>query len=118
MENESHYSYVKGVHADRIRSCSPCRICLETENSMKTFEYVITDPVGIHARPAGLLVKEVKESGAKVTLACNGKSTDAGKLMSLMAMGIRQGDVVTVTVEGEKEEEAAVRIRQFMECNL
>ena len=27
---------------------------------MKSFDYVITDPVGIHARPAGILVKEVK----------------------------------------------------------
>lgn len=85
---------------------------------MKTFEYVITDPVGIHARPAGMLVKEVKESGATVAIACNGKSTDAGKLMSLIAMGIRQGDTVTVTVEGEKEEEAAARLRQFFETNL
>ena len=27
---------------------------------MKSFDYTITDPVGIHARPAGILVKEVK----------------------------------------------------------
>ena len=35
---------------------------------MKTFEYTITDPVGIHARPAGLLVKAVKEHASKVTI--------------------------------------------------
>ena len=29
---------------------------------MKTFEYTITDPVGIHARPAGMLVKEAKKT--------------------------------------------------------
>lgn len=91
---------------------------IEAEIDMKTFEYVITDPVGIHARPAGMLVKEVKESGAEVTITCNGKSTNAGKLMSLIAMGIKQGDTVAVVVEGEKEEEAAVRIKQFLENNL
>ena len=36
---------------------------------MKSFEYVITDPVGIHARPAGLLVKEIKGyAGSTVTI--------------------------------------------------
>jgi phosphocarrier protein HPr len=35
---------------------------------MKEFTYTITDPVGIHARPAGLLVKEVKKYGSTFTL--------------------------------------------------
>ena len=41
---------------------------------MKQFQYVITDEVGLHARPAGMLMKkakEMKESGVKVTVACN-----------------------------------------------
>lgn len=46
---------------------------------MKTFEYTITDEVGIHARPAGLLVKECKELASSVTLTSNGKSADAEK---------------------------------------
>lgn len=94
------------------------RICLETERGMKTFEYVITDPVGIHARPAGMLVKEVKESGVAVTISCNGKSADATKLMSIIAMGIKKGDTVTITVEGAKEEEVATKLKHFLETNL
>ena len=35
---------------------------------MKSFEYVITDPVGIHARPAGILVKEIKKYASTVTV--------------------------------------------------
>ncbi|MBQ2050051.1 MAG: HPr family phosphocarrier protein [Spirochaetales bacterium] len=35
---------------------------------MKTFEYTITDPVGIHARPAGILVKEIKKYASTVTI--------------------------------------------------
>ncbi|MBQ3985489.1 MAG: HPr family phosphocarrier protein, partial [Oscillospiraceae bacterium] len=68
---------------------------------MKSFEYTITDPVGIHARPAGVLVKEVKSfAGSTVTIAKGEKSVNALKLMALMQMGIKQGDTVTVSVEG------------------
>ena len=64
---------------------------------MKTFQYVIKDEVGIHARPAGLLVKEVKKYQSKVTIEGNGKKSDAGKLMAVMGMGIKKDMEVTVS---------------------
>ncbi len=85
---------------------------------MKTFDYVITDSIGIHARPAGMLVKEAKELNASVTVACKGKQADARKLMALMSLGIRHGDTVTVTIEGEEEAEAEKRMKYFFEQNL
>lgn len=85
---------------------------------MKQFSYVITDEVGIHARPAGLLVKKAKELGAKITVSGNGKSADATKLMALMSMGIKKDMEVEVTVEGENEEEAAVQMEAFFKENL
>ena len=81
---------------------------------MKSFTYTISDPVGIHARPAGILVKEIKNhDGVTVTVTRGDQSVDARKLMALMAMGVRQGDVVTVSVEGEGEEEIAAKIEEF-----
>ncbi len=85
---------------------------------MKTFDYVITDPVGIHARPAGILVKEIKKYGSTVTIAKGEKSVNALKLMALMGMGIKQGDTVTVTVEGDDEETAAAAIETFFKENF
>ncbi len=41
---------------------------------MKSFSYVITDAVGIHARPAGMLVKEVKNTMRRLPLIRQGKS--------------------------------------------
>ena len=52
---------------------------------MKSFKYVITDPVGIHARPAGALVKEIKKYDSDVKVLANGKSADGKKLMNLMS---------------------------------
>ncbi len=86
---------------------------------MKSFDYVITDPVGIHARPAGILVKEVKNyKDSIITLTKGEKSVNLLKLMALMQMGIKQGDKVTVSVEGGDEEAVCAKIEEFFKANL
>lgn len=85
---------------------------------MKNFEYTITDEVGIHARPAGLLVKAAGQFAADIKIECNGKSADAKRLMALMALGVKKGDTVKVSVEGESEEEAAASLEKFFQENL
>ena len=55
---------------------------------MKTFEYTITDTMGIHARPAGMLVQEFRKYKSRITLSAKGRSTDGRKLMVIMGMGI------------------------------
>ena len=86
---------------------------------MKSFDYTITDPVGIHARPAGILVKEIKGYvGTTVNVIKGDKSVNALKLMALMGMGIKQGDTVTVTVEGENEDEVCAKIEDFFKANF
>lgn len=85
---------------------------------MVTFTYTITDEVGIHARPAGLLVKEAKSYSETVTLSCNGKSADAKRLMALLALGVRKGDTVTLEISGDNEAETAVKLEEFFKTNL
>lgn len=85
---------------------------------MKQFTYTVTDPVGIHARPAGLLVKEIKNYTSTVMIAKDDKSVNALKLMALMGMGIKCGDTVTVSVEGANEEADVAAIEAFFKANL
>ena len=87
---------------------------------MKQFTYTITDPVGIHARPAGLLAKAAKalDSTVTVTKADGSKSAAATKLMAIMGMDIKTGETVTVTVEGGNEEANAAAMEQFFKENL
>ena len=85
---------------------------------MKEFQYTIKDACGIHARPAGLLVKVVKGFSSTATLEKNGKTCDLRKRMALMGMGVKQGETVTVKVEGEDEEAAAAAIQQFLTENV
>ena len=86
--------------------------------TMKSFEYTITDPVGIHARPAGMLVKEVKNYASSVTIVKGDKKADARKLMILMSLGVKCGETVTVEVEGADEETAAASLETFFKENL
>lgn len=85
---------------------------------MKSFNYTITDPVGIHARPAGLLVKEAKLYDSTITITKDGKSADAKKLMALMSLGVKQGDTVEVSVEGGDEGTVAAKMEGFFKNNL
>ena len=85
---------------------------------MKTFEYTIKDELGIHARPAGLLVKEAKKVESEGTITKDGKTKKLTQLMMLMSLGVKQGDTVTVTAEGADEEAAAAALKEFFENNL
>ena len=85
---------------------------------MKVFTYTIQEKVGIHARPAGLLVKEVKKYQSTVTIVKDDKSVNAVKLMALMGMGIKCGDTVTVQVEGPDEADAAAALEVFFKEHL
>lgn len=85
---------------------------------MQSFQYTIQDPVGIHARPAGLLVKQVKNYNSTITIEKDGKAVNALKLMALMGLCVKQGDTVTVTVEGPDEETAAAELEAWMKANL
>lgn len=85
---------------------------------MKCFTYTVTNPVGIHARPAGLLVKAAKALDSAVTVECGGRSASAGKLIALMALGIKAGDTVNIMVEGGDEEAGLQVMKQFFQTYL
>ncbi len=85
---------------------------------MKEFKYVITDEIGIHARPAGMLAKEAKAFSSKITLEANGKSAEVTKLMAVMSLGVKSGAEVVIKAEGEDEDAAIAKMEEFMKENL
>ena len=87
---------------------------------MKEFEYTIKDPIGIHARPAGILAKAAKAMDSTITIAKadGSKSAVATKLMAVMGMGIKRGETVKITVEGGDEEANFAAIEKFFNENL
>ena len=85
---------------------------------MKSFDYVIKDEMGIHARPAGLIVKQAKQYSSTITLICGEKKAVAKGLMGVMALTVKKGNTVTVTAEGEDEAVAIEAMKEFFEQNL
>ena len=82
---------------------------------MKTFEYTIKDELGIHARPAGMLLKEVKNYDSKITITRkeDGKSADASRLMAVMSLAVKCGQTVEVAVEGGNEDASLEGMKAF-----
>ncbi|RDU24686.1 HPr family phosphocarrier protein [Anaerosacchariphilus polymeriproducens] len=85
---------------------------------MKKFEYVIKEPVGIHARPASLLVKEASKFKSNIIIFRDEENANVKRLMSLMALGIKCSETVKFEVEGEDEEIAAEQMEKFCQLNL
>ena len=85
---------------------------------MKTFTYTITDELGIHARPAGALVKEAKKFESRLSIAIGPKKADLKKLFAVMGLGAKQGDELIIEAEGSDEAAAAASIEAFLKANL
>jgi len=85
---------------------------------MKTFDYVIKDSDGIHARPAGALVNLAKAFDDEITISKEGKKADAKRLLSVMSLCIKYDDKITVTIQGENEDKAAEKLSDFFTNNL
>ena len=85
---------------------------------MKQFSYVITDKEGIHARPAGLFVKQAGKFSSKITIAKGEKTGDAKRIFAVMGLGAKMGETVTITCDGPDAAEAAASLEAFLTENL
>lgn len=86
---------------------------------MKQFTYTVKDPLGIHARPAGMLAKTAKSFADTTITVTKGEATvKASQLMKLMALTVKQGDVITVFAEGGNEDAAIIAMSDFFTNNL
>lgn len=87
---------------------------------MRKINYTVTAEAGIHARPAGLLVKKAAsfKSNIKILHEQRGSEADLKRLMAVMALGVKQGDSIVLSVDGEDEEEAADVLEAFLKENF
>lgn len=85
---------------------------------MQKFSYVIKDEVGIHARPAGMLVKEAKKYASSIKIVSGGKNASADKLMAVLGLCVKCGDTVEIEIEGADEAAAYDGMKAFFEANL
>ena len=85
---------------------------------MKTIEYTIKDELGIHARPAGALVKEASKYKSDIKISKSDNTAILKKLFYLMGLNVKLNDTVKITADGEDEDEAINAIETFLKNNL
>ena len=85
---------------------------------MKEITYTIIDPEGIHARPAGMLVKVATGFSSKITIGKDGKDVDLKRILAVMSLGCKKDQEVIITIEGEDEEAAQEAIQSFLKENM
>lgn len=85
---------------------------------MKEFTHVISDPLGMHARPAGQLSKAAAAYQCAITVIAPTGKADAKRIMALMRLAAKQGMELTVTCDGADEEKAAAELKAFLDANL
>lgn len=85
---------------------------------MQELKYTIKDELGIHARPAGLLVKEASKFQSEITVEKGEKKGDAKRIFAIMGLGVKCNDEITVKVSGTDEEEALKAMENFLKENL
>jgi Phosphotransferase System HPr (HPr) Family len=67
---------------------------------------LVENKVGLHSRPASLLIHAAKKYQSKITLQKDDKSVDVKSLIALLKLRVKMGDSVTITAEGADENEA------------
>lgn len=85
---------------------------------MQDFTYKINDPNGLHARPAGLLVKEAQKFESSISITSGEKKADLKRLFAVMGLNVKCGDSVTVNAEGPDEEDAIKTVSEFLQSNF
>lgn len=85
---------------------------------MKEFKYTITDPAGIHARPAGELVKAASKYASEINITKDEKTVSAKKIFGVMGLAVKQGQEITITISGTDEDIAATELEVFLKNTL
>jgi phosphocarrier protein len=85
---------------------------------MQELKYVLKDELGLHARPAGILVKMAAKYKSDIQIGTPAKMANAKRIIGVMALTLKQGQEMTMTFSGEDEEEAAAAVKTFLEENV
>ena len=87
-------------------------------DQQRSFEHMVKDPVGIHARPAGALAKVAQGFDAEITIRNGQNSASAKSVIELMTLDAAEGSKLEVTVTGKDADKATSALQQFMDKNL
>lgn len=83
---------------------------------MKEISVLVVDPVGLHARPATVAVNAASKFKSEVKVSYNGKTVNMKSIMGVMSLGIPTQSEITISCDGEDEEEAIKQIEDILKA--
>ncbi|MBR1945160.1 MAG: HPr family phosphocarrier protein, partial [Alphaproteobacteria bacterium] len=84
----------------------------------ESWEIKIKNPVGLHARPAAVLVNSAKRFNSEIELVCGNKKANAKSLTAVMGLDIKNGALVRLTADGFDATEAMKALIPLVETGL
>lgn len=82
-------------------------------------QFTIKNPQGIHARPAGAIMKSANEfKTTQISLEFNGRKVSAKSITGVLTLGMKSGDTVNVIAEGDQAAEAVEAVGAVLESVL
>jgi len=81
---------------------------------MQQEEFIIQNRVGLHARPAAILVQTANKFKSNISVEKDGKKVSAKSILGVLSLGVEKGTTVSVTIEGEDEEKAMEAVGELV----
>lgn len=79
---------------------------------------IVTNKLGIHARPAGMIVDLTAQTKSNVTFIFEGTRANAKSILNVMMLAVPPGASLTIEIDGEDEEEAFSKLEQLFNDNF
>ena len=81
---------------------------------MKSIQYTVVNPLGIHARPAALLAQACTDFKSSITIECNGNSASGNNVLQILALHAAKGSVLNISADGLDEEAALAKVEEVL----
>jgi phosphocarrier protein HPr len=86
------------------------------EHAVISRQVVVATPIGLHARPAAVFCRAAASQPVKVTIGTpDGSSADARSMLSVLGLGVRGGQEVTLTAAGDDGDGAQASVDALAE---
>lgn len=85
---------------------------------MKKIDIEIMHDVGLHARPASLFVQTASKYRSDINIIYNGDTKNAKSILGILSLGVGKNAPITITAEGDDEEEALEALSKLIESNF
>lgn len=79
---------------------------------------IIENKSGLHARPAALFAQKASTFKSTITILKGEKSANGKSIISIMGLGVKQGESLLFKIEGSDAEEAAITLRNLVTTNF